>query len=62
MAKKKTEQKKEEPKVEEKHVCDICGEPAVIRDSDAHYYCYVHHMEYNKCKEFKQIKEEYEVI
>jgi len=47
----KEETKKEEPKVEQKHVCDVCGEDAVVRDGiDAHYYCYKHHMYWTQCK------------
>ena len=40
------DQKKIDPKAQPteptKHNCDVCGEPAVIRHSDGHYYCQKH--------------------
>ena len=44
MAKKKKEEIKEAPKVEEPpHVCEVCGEQSVIREDDGHRYCLKHH-------------------
>jgi hypothetical protein len=44
----KEEPKKEVPKVEQKHVCEVCGEQAVVYDVP-HWYCYDHHALWTKC-------------
>ena len=50
---------KETP-VQEPHDCAVgCGERSVIRQTDGHYYCFDHHMEYCRGKNLEKIKAEF---
>jgi hypothetical protein len=53
-------EKGKETPIQTRHDCDICGEPAVVRDNDSHYYCFPHHERYCSCIRFEKIKEEYD--
>lgn len=60
----KTEKKEEKVKQEEKHLCDVCGVPAVVYDQfkeGGKYLCFKHHDEgYCKCLTWEKIKAKYE--
>ena len=43
--------------IKERYVCDVCGEPAVVRDSENHWFCYPHHRLRLTVAKFEQVVE-----